>query len=189
MKKVLTFLILLFTFCNLTAQDHLSFKGIPIEGNIREFCDKLKEKGFSYIGKEENTLLYTGDFTGKTATVGVIATDDGDNVFSVIVFFKPSKEWNHLVSTYEYYKQLYTHKYGKPTSHKENNPSLSDSNLSLMRALEQGTFSYYNTWRVSGGEIKLSIEKTDRVYEGTVMIRYRDTQNSKAKFLNDLNEI
>ena len=39
----------------------------------------------------------------------------GKNVFAVVVLFEPSGEWNTLVNTYDYYKDLYTRKYGKPS--------------------------------------------------------------------------
>lgn len=42
---------------------------------------------------------------------------------------------------------------------------------------------------VTGGDIQLSIEKTSGVYEGMVMIRYRDSQNVEAKIKNDLDDI
>ena len=123
MKKILITLTVLFAVIDIMAQEHLSFKGIPIEGSMTEFCQKLKSKGFTSIGRENNITLFSGDFTGRQATVGVTATDDGKNVFAVVVLFDPSGEWNTLVNTYDYYKDLYTRKYGKPTISKENNPA------------------------------------------------------------------
>ena len=37
------------------------------------------------------------------------------------MLFDPSGEWNALVNTYDYYKDLYTRKYGKPSISKEKN--------------------------------------------------------------------
>ena len=133
--------------------------------------------------------MFTGDLTGRKATVGVTATDDGKNVFAVIVFFDPSGEWNTLVNTYDYYKDLYTRKYGEPTISKENNPARSDSNTALMAEVHLGTVVYGSAWEVTGGDIQLSIEKTSGIYEGMVMIRYRDSQNVEAKIKNDLDDI
>jgi len=189
MKKIIFTLVLAFAAINLMAQEHLSFKGIPIEGSMTEFCKKIKEKGFISIGSENNITLFTGDFTGRNATVGVTATDDGKNVFAVAVFFDPSGEWNTLVNTYDYYKDLYTRKYGKPTISKEKNPAYSDSNTALMAEVHQGTVVYASAWEVTGGDIQLSIEKSSGVYEGMVMIRYRDSQNVETKIQNDLDEI
>lgn len=180
---------MLFAVISLMAQEHLSFKGIPIEGSMTAFCQKLKAKGFTSIGSENNLTLFTGDFTGRNATVGVTATDDGKDVFAVVVLFDPSGEWNALVNTYDYYKDLYTRKYGKPSISKEKNPALSDSNTALMAEVHQGTVVYGSVWEVTGGDIQLSIEKSSGVYKGMVMIRYRDSQNVETKIQNDLNDI
>ena len=189
MKKIIFTFTLFLSAINLMAQEHLSFKGIPIEGSITEFCKKLEDKGFVSIGNENNILIYSGDFTGRESTVAVASTDDGENVFSVVVFFDTSDEWNTLVNTYDYYKDLYTRKYGKPAKSKENNPSRSDSNISLMSEVYQGTVVWRSSWKVIGGDIELSIEKSNGVYEGMVMIRYRDEQNIEAKIQKDLEDI
>ncbi len=189
MKKIFTILTMFFAFINIMAQEHLSFKGIPIEGSMTTFCQKLKAKGFTSIGRDNNITMFTGDFTGRKASVGVTATDDGKNVFAVVVFFDPSSEWNTLVNTYDYYKNLYTRKYGDPTFSKENNPARSNSNTALMAEVYQGTVVYSSVWEVTGGDIQLSIEKTSGIYEGMVMIRYRDSQNAEAKIKNDLDDI
>lgn len=178
-----------FAFIYIMAQEHLSFKGIPIEGSMTTFCQKLKTKGFTAIDSDNNITVFTGDFTGRKATVGVTATDDGKNVFAVVVCFDPSDEWNILVNTYDYYKDLYTRKYGDPTVSKENNPARLDSNIALMAEVYQGTVVYSSVWEVTGGDIQLSIEKTSGVYEGMVMIHYRDSQNVEAKIKNDLDDI
>lgn len=189
MKRISASLISLLVAISVMAQEHLSFKGIPIEGSMTSFCQKLKAKGFTSIGHDNNITLFTGDFTGRNATVGVTASDDGKNVFAVTVFFDPSGEWNTLVNTYEYYKDLYTRKYGDPAISKENNPAHSDSNTALMAEVHQGTVVYGSAWEVKGGDIQVSIEKTSGVYEGIVMIRYRDSQNVEAKIQNDLDDI
>ena len=188
MKKIFITLAVFFAAVNMMAQEHLSFKGIPIEGSVTEFCQKLKNKGFASIGQENNTSLFSGDFTGREATVGVTATNNGKNVFAVVVLFEPSGEWNTLVNTYDYYKDLYTRKYGKPFISKEKNPAPLNSNSVLMAELDQGRVVYGSTWKVTGGDIQLSIEKSS-VYRGMVMIRYRDSQNVKAKIQSDLDDI
>lgn len=189
MKKFLFTLILAFISLYGFSQEHLSFKGIPIEGSMTSFCQKLKAKGFTQIDRDNNITMFIGDFTGRQATVGVRASDDGKNVFSVIVFFDPSGEWNTLVNTYDYYKDLYTRKYGEPSISRENNPAHSDSNTALMAEVYQGTVVYGSAWSVPGGDIQLSIEKSSGVYEGMVMIRYRDSQNVEAKIQRDLDDI
>ena len=58
---------MLFAVINIMAQEHLSFKGIPIEGSMTAFCQKLKAKGFTQMGRDNNVTMFTGDFTGRQA--------------------------------------------------------------------------------------------------------------------------
>ena len=183
------FMVIALTSYAQSNSEHLSFKGIPIEGSMSEFCQKLQDKGLTSIGSKNNLTLFTGDFTGRNATIGVTATDDGKSVFAVVVLFDPSGEWNTLVNTYTYYKDLYTRKYGKPTISKENNPAHSDSNTALMAEVHQGTVVWGSAWEVTGGNLELSIEKTTGIYEGMVVIRYRDSQNVETKIQKDLEDI
>ena len=67
MKKLLITLTMLFAVINIMAQEHLSFKGIPIEGSMTAFCQKLKAKGFTQMGRDNNVTMFTGDFTGRQA--------------------------------------------------------------------------------------------------------------------------
>ena len=190
MKKHLLTLVLFlccFAICGF-AQEHLSFKGIPIEGSMTAFCQKLTAKGFTQIGRDNNVTMFTGNFTGRKATVSVAATDDGNSVHSVVVIFDESREWKTLVSTYDYYKKLYTRKYGNPSACIEHNPSHGDSNSRLMYELTQGTITYTSTWTVTGGSMEMSIEKS-RYSNGAVVIRYRDAQNIETKFQKDLEDI
>jgi hypothetical protein len=189
MRKLVIVALLLLASVNLIAQEHLSFKGIPIQGSMAEFCQKLKTKGLKQIGYEEKVALFTGDFTGRNATIAVTASADGKNVYGVVVLFDSSEEWNTLVDTYDYYKDLYTRKYNTPSMTREKNPAHSDSNIALMAEVDQGTVEYYCVWEVAGDKIQLSIEKSAGVYEGMVLIRYQDTQNVEAKIQKDLEEI
>lgn len=189
MKHLLLTLCIFFAAIAANAQEHLSFKGIPIEGSITTFCQKLKAKGLVQVHSEDNIRLFTGDFTGREATIGVVADQTGKNVFSVVVIFPKSGEWNSLVNTYDYYKELYTEKYGHPSFSRENNPSHSDSNTSLMYEVHQGTVVYGSVFNAPGGTIEISIDKADGVYQGQVIIRYKDTQNIEGKRQSDLDEI
>lgn len=188
MKKTLS-IIMVFCFAiSCFAQEHLSFKGIPITGSMTEFCKKLSQKGFTKLGKENNLTTFTGDFTGRRATVGVGATDDGENVHSVIILFEESSEWKTLVNTYEYYKEIYTRKYGEPAACKEYNPSHQDSNISLMYELGQGTVTYATVWSITGGTIEISIEKFG-YSDGVVVIKYRDSKNIETQIQRDIDDI
>ncbi len=189
MKRFFLSLVLtIATICGY-AQEHLSFKGIPIEGSMKSFCQKLRAKGFNPIGSDNNISIFSGNFTGQKVTIGVTSTSDGQNVVGLAVFLPKSNEWNTLVNTYSHYKELYMKKYGEPALCQEENPAHSDSNTALMAELYQGTVLYRTAWIVPGGGIVLMITKTEGFYEGQVAIAYSDEQNANAKMEDDLDDI
>lgn len=189
MKKILAFITVLICALSLNAQNQLSIMGIPIEGSMVEFSSKMQRKGFSVVYQENEITLFRGEFTGRNATIGVNATEGTDNVYALIVYFDSSEEWNTLVSTYEYYKKLYSRKYGAPSYTIEENPAAINSNVYLMHELEQGNVLYGCEWQVENGDIEIRIDKASQPYEGCVRIRYRNTKNLEEKIDNDLDEI
>ncbi len=189
MKRI--FLLLVFSLALICgyAQEHLSFKGIPIEGSMSSFCKKLEAKGFTKIGSDGNMTVLDGIFTGKSATVYLIATSDGKDVNSVAVTLPDSDSWKTLVEIYDYYKSLYIEKYGQPSVHKEYNPSGNLSNTLAMNQIDEGKVEYGSLWEAPGGLIVMTIERGSRSLRGLVMIKYEDSQNNekeRQKIIDDI---
>lgn len=158
----------------------------------KQFRNEFRLCSSSNLTDEEIDFIWNSmlDFTGRQAYVAVGAADDGKNVHSVVVLFDPSEEWNTLVNTYDYYKEIYSRKYGNPAKSIEKNPSNSNSNISLMYELWQGRVVYGSLWEVEGGSIEISIEKSSEgINEGIVVIKYRDSQNIETKIQKDLEDI
>lgn len=192
MRKIIALLLLMAVTLVSYAQtdsEHLSFKGIPIKGNVSEFCEQLANKGFTYIRKTNHVSALQGEFVSYNATIVVTSYDTDKNIFAVSVLFDSCCEWNALVNTYNYLKDLYTRKYGSPIISKEYSSAFLDSNAALMAAIHQGTFIWSNTWSASGGNIVLSIEKTSNRGEGMVVVRYRNYQDIETKIQNNLEDI
>ena len=74
-KKVLlslAFVVVALTAFAQTESEHLKFKGVPIDGTLREYVSKMESAGFSYLGEDDGTALLEGEFAGvKGCTVGV----------------------------------------------------------------------------------------------------------------------
>lgn len=190
MKKFILALVSFFMVAGVVAQEHLTFKGIPVTGSMTEFCQKLKDKGFILFKQVNGLFVFSGDFIGRDVQVGVKPTDFGEEyVATLIVIFQSNKEWNILVDDYEYYKELYTRKYGKPTTSKEKIPALSDSNTALMFELSERKTVCKSVWKVAGGDIELSVEKHSGFSEGALVIHYRNFHYLGTKIQQDLEDI
>ena len=123
MKKFFFVLSLLLSSVSLIAQtvsEHLTFKGVPIDGTLNEYVKKMENAGFSYLGQEDGTAMLQGDFAGyKNCIIGV-STLKAVNVVSTIgVIFPFCEDWSSLERNYEGLKSMLTKKYGEPAEVKE----------------------------------------------------------------------
>ena len=113
MRKFL-FTLICFTFAILVhAQEgHLKFKGVPIDGSLTEFVNKMKSAGFTHIGTPDGMAALQGDFAGyKNCTVAVFTVKPLNVVSMIGVIFQSSDNWADLKSDYDFFKEMLTEKY------------------------------------------------------------------------------
>ena len=121
MKKHLILFLACFIFAgNLFAQQHLSFKGVPINGTLKEYTDAMVKAGFHYELTQNGVSLLTGDFAGyKNCTIGVSTLKNCDVVSHIAVIFPNKETWSAVLNDYETLKSMLTQKYGYPSDSKE----------------------------------------------------------------------
>lgn len=185
MKKHLTLLIACLLFAgSLFAQQHLSFKGVPIDGTLKSYTDAMVKAGFRYKLTQDGIALLTGDFAGyKGCTISVSTLKNLDVVSSISVLFPPKETWSVLRGDYETLKSMLTEKYGTPSDSQErftdrytNN---STSNIGIMYALHNDQCEWYTTFATELGRIRLSIVPGYNHNEGMVSLTYYDKANSE----------
>lgn len=94
--------------------EHLTFKGVPICGNIDTFEKLLKEKGFTTVLKEDDGRAMKGAFAGKDITLLVLATPLTHTVWKAVACFEEKNSWTSLKSEYLTMRESLREKYGKP---------------------------------------------------------------------------
>ena len=57
----LSMLLSVFISISYAQTEHMKFKGVPMEGTIQSFTNKLVAKGFTSIGIEDGVSLLTGE--------------------------------------------------------------------------------------------------------------------------------
>ena len=120
---------------------HLTFKGIPITGTLKEFTNAMVQKGFHHELTQDGVALFSGDFAGyKDCSIGVLTLHNQDMVNRVSVFFSDHDTWSSLQHQYEILKSLLTKKYGDPAEWSERFTSMlitSDyDKISALRSVE-----------------------------------------------------
>lgn len=181
MKKHLTFFFACLVFAgNIFAQQHLSFKGVPINGTLKSYTDAMVKAGFHYEGTQDGIAVLSGDFAGyKSCIVGVSTLKNLDVVSHIAVLFPDKDTWSALLNDYETLKAMLTEKYGAPSDSKEKFTGYVgdyDNGL-VMHALKEGEYVWYTTFTTELGDIELSLMSGTKYNTGCVRLSYYDKAN------------
>lgn len=187
MKKHLTFFFACLVLAgNIFAQQHLSFKGVPINGTLKEYTDAMVKAGFHYELTQDGTALLTGDFAGyKDCTVGVSTLKNLDVVSRIAVLFPNKDTWSAVLANYETLKAMLTEKYGTPSDSQEKFTGYVGDNHNglIMHALKAGEYVWYTIFTTELGTIELAIMSGTEYDTACVRLAYYDKANS-TKALN-----
>ena len=170
---------------------HLSFKGVPIDGTLTEFVSKMKQSDFTHLGTEEGVAILKGDFAGyKNCQVGVSTLKQKDLVYKIGVLFPEADTWSKLSENYFELKQKLTEKYGKPSEciEKFEGYSQTQDDSKKIYYVQFDRCKYYSIWQTDKGKIQLSIDH-DSLRSCFVKLLYFDKINSaiiNAKAIDDL---
>lgn len=169
-------------FAQSSESEHLTFKGVPIDGTLSQYVAKMKTAGFSYLGEEDGTALLKGDFAGfKGCTIGVSTLEGVDVVNRIVVLFTSRNEWSSLERDYNHLKDMLTKKYGEPSEVVQEfvNSYSSRNNTAKMLALGSDECTWFTTFSTEKGNIQLALSKYDYT-SGVVVLKYFDKINTEA---------
>ena len=90
MKKIISVLFALCLCMAASAQQHMKFMGIPLDGSIDDFTLKLKAKGVTYNAEKSKdsgpgTRIFNGTFIGEDAIFVVFYNAKSEIVFGAAV--------------------------------------------------------------------------------------------------------
>lgn len=179
MKKLILILMLLAGLTATAQTGHMTFKGVPIDGNLNTIVNKLKQKGFTMLHMENGSAMLTGDFASfKNCTVGVFEHESGI-VDRIIVMFPDKDTWTLLYNDYTKLKEMLTEKYGDPTNIEEEFPnrlSYSFNDSDKMHEVRMDRCRYICDWTTENGAIELRIEHNIMIGCFVVLV-YLDAEN------------
>lgn len=194
MKKIILSLTVMLMSLSTFAQaesPHLSFKGVPIDGTLDEYVQKMKRKGFDYLGTEDGIAILTGDFAAyKGCTVGVATLKQKDLVSKITVIFPNCETWAGLSNNYFSLKEMLTEKYGKPAEVTEKFQSYSEprDDNSRMYEVKMDRCKYVTIFETPKGDIQLYIGHNSMM-SCYVMLSYFDKVNGdvvRSQAMDDL---
>lgn len=191
MKKLLLLFAFVFSINIIGAQNaHLTFKDIPIDGNVKDFADKLSKKGFTQIeGLEDDIIRMEGKFADFNAEVWLVATPKTKTIWKVVVTTKKYTSWSSIKADFEEYKEIYTKKYGKPANdyHFFSRPYYEGDGYE-MQALKLEKCTYATVFKIPEGGIMIKMTKWGDIsfsYEDNVNVKIKNSE-SEQSMLNDI---
>lgn len=196
-NKITTLIIALTTLAsvaqaqvNSESSAHLTFKGVPINGTLREYTLNMERQGFTRMGTEDGMSIMRGDFAAyKNCIIGVATLKQKDLVSKITVVFPEKKTWSALSDNYYSLQEMLTEKYGKATGKVERFDGYEpDDDGSKMNAVMLDSYKYYTTYETKKGTIQLSIEH-DGALKCYVMLAYYDKINGEVIRKNALGDL
>ena len=185
MKRILIALLLVFSFIGAMAQntnEHFKFMGIPINGTLESFTQKLVAKGLKREHASEVDVLLKGTFAGKSGSGVCVMRIPSRNIVYKVVVCLPSKDtWEWLEDDYTEFKRMLTSKYGDPFKYSESfkEGTYVGSDHLKISALKEGKCEYYSIWGSTEGMIVLEIFNADGASDSCVRLTYIDLINGK----------
>ncbi|MBR4624563.1 MAG: hypothetical protein IKO56_03385 [Alphaproteobacteria bacterium] len=193
MRKIFT---LIFALLNVTfsfAQEHLTFKGVPIDGTLSSYVTKMKAKGFISYGSSDGVAILKGDFAAhKSCTIAVATMQNRDLVSRIGVMFPEQSQWQYLYGDYSELKKLLTIKYGEPTECLEefqcDRYSYPDDDNDRMHNVRMDRCKYASVFTTNNGSIELSIAHGE--YSSCfVKLLYIDKTNNDSVIQDALDDL
>lgn len=162
------------------SQLHAKFKGVPIDGSINQFVEKLKLQGFSFREDNGSYVSMTGDFAGEeNCMIGIYCTPVSRIVCSVSVIVTPDRDsWRSVKGKYNFFKGQFVNKYGEPFRCKEEfeRPYYEGDGYEL-QGVSKKKCNYYSEFRIPF--CTMSVKISDGAF---IIISYEDGINMDKYF-------
>ena len=169
---------------------HLTFKGVPICGTLKEFSNKMVAKGLTIVGSAKEGVVFSGSFA-TYSRCSIIATlvPPSNEVTNVLVMFPNNEEWSDLESNYFSIKSMLQEKYGESKECVEEfDGGVPKDDYSKMMAVRFDKLKCQTIYEIEGGSIALAITKGP-AGEPVVVLNYHDGVNdeqNRKRALEDL---
>lgn len=191
MNRFLTTLACLVIMGGIMAQEeHLSFKGVPINGTLKQYTAAMVKAGFKSEGTQDGLSLLSGDFAGfKNCIIGVSTLKNCDVVNRITVLFPEKDTWSALMVDYGLLKELLKEKYGEPEQNTESFTDHVYNDNSRIHAVNNGEIVWYTIYSTNLGDIELTLIGGSIGHKARVRLTYWDAKNTTTVKQNALDDL
>lgn len=176
MRRILITLVAI--VCNIVAiaQNHLEFKGIPMDGTCESFAKKLVAKGFSLESNSDSTYFLSGTFTNEKVNIGLLGTPKTNKICRIMVFYDKKSDWYRLKNQYSKLKDNNASKYTLDKDYSFFIDPYYEGDGFEMTAVKSDKCRYTSFFNAIGGHIIVEISELS-----CITIAYEDTENTELE--------
>lgn len=166
MKRIISLVLLVAAMASAAfAADHYSFMGIPMDGRLSPFCNKLvNQKGMRIVERDDDRGVYTlsGRFAGYTdCEFYVFDNDNTKQVYQIDVYLPEQSTWSAIKNQYNKivrdYRSNAAYTYRSSTSDFE--APYRDGGGDEVSAVKADKVDYSTTFIADGGVLLIQISK------------------------------
>lgn len=188
MKRLVLFMmtVMVMGSAAMAQEAHQKFMGIPMEGKVAQFSQKLQQKGMKKIMTQNGTEVLKGTFATMSDCLIFVMGGESGQVSRVSVAFPSKDRWSDLSSDYDALKDLLTQKYGKPSLVVEEvNAGYSENDVLHHLMMDQATWAC--GWSTDKGKIELEVKVVN--LDCMVVLSYYDEINHQIQIDKVLEEL
>lgn len=181
MKKIILLISVLCLCLGASAQEHLKFKNIPIDGPKKAFIDELQKNDFHLVNDSDFGAALRGMFTGKPVTAFVMTTSEG-NVCRVAVNYDAPENWMSLRLDFYTLLRSVSYKYGKAVELvQEFQFPYADGDGRELEAFQKAKARWYARFNCDEGTLHLFISFNPMNQRPSINLVYEDAINCERQ--------
>ncbi|MBD5257573.1 MAG: hypothetical protein HDS52_02630 [Barnesiella sp.] len=176
---------------NTSNSNHLTFKGVPIDGTLDDFVSEMEKAGFTYVAEENGATILQGDFASFKKCNIYVATLHGIDIVNAITVIIPcGDDWSDIERKYRLLNELLTEKYGEPAENTEEFHSrlTPRTNQDKLIALASDNCDFKTVYDTPKGKITIFMD-FEYGLGAFLNLKYSDKINSdnlRSKVIDDL---
>lgn len=175
MKRITFILACLLCTITMLGEEHLMFRSLPIDGDLKTAVKTVKKWGFMGM-KIKNVAALMGKLDNEDVTLTLMATPESHTLFSVTIIYEGAKQWDDSWAEYQNINAAVATQYGEPTEiiSQWESPYSIDNNP--MQAFKEDKVTYSSMYTTQGGKVVVNMVYIEEKI--CTIVAYIDEQNA-----------
>lgn len=175
MKRIAFILACLLCTITMLGEEHLMFRSLPIDGDLKTAVKTVKKWGFMGM-KIKNIAALMGKLDNEDVMLTLMATPESHTLFSVTIIYEGTKQWDDSWAEYQTINAAVAAQYGEPTEiiSKWESPYSMDNNP--IQAFKEDKATYSSMYTAQGGKVVVNMVYIEEKI--CTIVAYIDEQNA-----------